>query len=533
MTLSRRTVLKGGAAGALAATAPGIYGARAASNTNVMNTAMQGDLRSFDPIWTTANITAYYGAMVYDRLFSTDANFKPQPQMVDKWGLSEDKRTYTFELRDGLLWQDGTPVTAADCVASIRRWAVRNSGGQMMMEFLKDLSAKDDKTFVLVLKQPFGLTVPAFASTATPDCFMMPKKVAETDPYQQIRSHIGSGPFTFNEKETRPGSRYVFDKFGKYVPRAEPASGLAGGKVVKLDRVIWHNITDNQTALAALESGEIDFFELPPLDLLPQLQSNPDIKIRVLDKSGNCGTMRMNWLHPPFNNVKARQAMLYLVNQADILKATFGNPKYYHKIDSIFGYQTPMANDANTAWFKAAPDPAKAKQLFKDSGYNGEKVIVLQATNFDFMNNSAQLIASWLKEIGVNAELAASTWGGVVSRRAVMAADDKGGWDIFITYGPGYDWNNPITMVALGANGKKGWFGWPEDAEYEALRRQWALVSTLAERQAIARKMQTIAWNVVPQVMLGEWVSPAAMRSNVHDLIGMPDIIPFWNVYKT
>ncbi|MGH7190384.1 MAG: ABC transporter substrate-binding protein, partial [Acetobacteraceae bacterium] len=265
----------------------------------------------------------------------------------------------------------------------------------------------------------------------------------------------------------------------------------------------------------------------------PQLQSNPDIKIRVLDKSGNCGTMRLNWLHPPFNNVKARQAMLYLTNQADILKATFGNPKYYHKIDSIFGYQTPMANDANSAWFKAAPDPAKARQLFKDAGYNGEKVIVLQATNFDFMNNSAQLIASWLKGIGVNAELAASTWGGVVSRRAVMAPDDKGGWDIFITYGSGYDWNNPITMVALAANGKKGWFGWPEDAGYEALRRQWALVSTLAERQAIARKMQTIAWNVVTQVMLGQWVSPVAMRKDVHDLIGMPDIIPFWNVYKT
>ncbi|MGH7159673.1 MAG: ABC transporter substrate-binding protein [Acetobacteraceae bacterium] len=533
MTLSRRTVLKGGAAGAVAAAAPGIRGARAASNSKIMNTVMQGDLRSFDPIWTTANISAYYGAMVYDTLFATDANFKSQPQMVGKWGLSEDKRTYTFELRDGMTWHDATPVTAADCVASIRRWAVRNSGGQMMMEFVTDLSAKDDKTFVLALKQPFGLTVPAFAATSTPDCFMMPKKVAETDPFQQIKSHIGSGPFIFNEKETRPGSRYVFDKFTKYVPRAEPASGFAGGKVVKLDRVVWHNITDDQTAIAALESGEVDFFELPPLDLLPQLQSNPDIKIRVLDKSGNCGTMRLNWLHPPFNNVKARQAMLYLTNQADILKATFGNPKYYNKIDSIFGYQTPMANDANSAWFKAAPDPAKARQLFKEAGYNGEKVIVLQATNFDFMNNSAQLIASWLKGIGVNAELAASTWGGVVSRRAVMAPDDKGGWDIFITYGSGYDWDNPITMVSLSANGKKGWFGWPEDAEYEALRRNWALVSTLAERQAIARKMQTIAWNVVPQVMLGQWVSPVAMRTDVHDLIGMPDIIPFWNVYKT
>jgi peptide/nickel transport system substrate-binding protein len=534
MAISRRTVLRSGlAAGAVAAGGPAIRSARAASSTTTLSAVMQGDLRSFDPVWTTANITAYYGAMVYDTLFATDANFQPQPEMVGKWDLSEDKRTYTFELRDGLMWHDNTPVTAADCVASIRRWAARNSGGQMMMEYTKDLSAKDDKTFVLALKEPFGLTVPAFAATATPDCFMMPKKAAETDPFQQVTSRIGSGPFTFNEKETRPGSRYVFDKFGKYVPRQEPPSGLAGGKVVKLDQVVWHNITNDQTALAALESGEIDFFELPPLDLLPQLQSNPDIKIQVLDKWGQGGVMRLNWLHPPFNNVKARQAMLYLINQDAILKATFGNPKYYHKVNSIFGYDTPMSNDANTDWFKAAPDLAKAKQLFQESGYKGEKVIVLQATDFDFMNNSGQLIAGWLKQIGVNAELAASTWGGVVTRRTSMAPDDKGGWDIFTTYGSSYDWNNPITLIAQSCAGKKAWYGWPDNAEYEVLRKKWALVPTLAERQAIARQMQTIAWDVVPQVMLGQWVSPAAMRKNVHGIIGMPDIIPFWNVYKT
>jgi peptide/nickel transport system substrate-binding protein len=538
MAISRRTVLRSGVvagamAGAVAAGGPAIRRARAASAPTTFNAVMQGDLRSFDPIWTTANITAYYGAMVYDTLFALDANFQPQPEMVGKWNLSEDKRTYTFALRDGLIWQDNTPVTAADCVASIRRWAVRNSGGQLIMQYAKDLSAKDDKTFVLALKEPLGLVVPALAATNTPDCFMMRKKDAETDPFQQVKERTGSGPFVFNQDETRPGNRYVFDKFTKYVPRPEPASGLAGGKVVKLDRVIWQNITDDQTALAALESGEIDFFELPPLDLLPQLQSNPDIKIQVLDKSGNVGMLRLNYLHPPFDNPKARQAMLYLIDQSAILKATFGNPKYYNKVDSLFGYGTPMTNDANIGWSKAAPDLSKAKQLFQEAGYKGEKVIVLQATDFDFMNNSAQLVAGWLKEIGVNVELAASTWGGVVTRRAVEAPDDKGGWDIFITYGSSYDFGNPITATPLLANGKKGWFGWPENAQYEALRMKWARVATLAEQQAIARQMQALAWDFVPMVLLGQWVSPAAMRKTVNGMIGMPDIIPFWNVSKS
>ena len=531
MPTSRRSLMKAGLAGALSV--PALRHARAATPANTLHAVMQGDLRSFDPIWTTANISAYYGAMVYDTLFAVDDKYQPQPQMVGKWGLSDDKKTYTFELRDGLGWQDGTSLTAADCVASIRRWAVRNAGGQAVMERAADLSAKDDKTIVLKMKEPFGLVLTALSTCTTPLCFMMPKKDAETDPYQQVKGRIGSGPFTFNQKLTRPGSRYVWDKWDKYVPRKDAPSGLAGGKVVHLDQVVWENITDEQTASAALNAGEIDFYELPPLDLLPTLTSNPDLKLKIMNPTGFDGMMRLNWLHPPFNNQKARQAMLYLVDQKAILNATFGNPKYYHPNPSLFGYDTPMSNDANTGWFKQAPDPAKAKQLFKESGYNGEKVIVLQATDFAFMNNSAQLIAGWLQNIGVNAQLAAMNWGEVITRRASMKPDDQGGWDIFVTYGGGYDFSNPITLIALSANGKKSWFGWPENADYEKLRMQWAAASTVADQQAIARKMQALAWDFVPMVMLGSWTQPAAMRKNVNGFLTNPDVIPFWNVTKT
>ena len=529
MQTSRRAVLRTALTGALGL--PAIGSARAATPT-VLRAVMQGDLRSFDPIWTTANISAYYGAMVYDTLFAIDDSYKPQPQMVGKWGLSDDKKTYTFELRDGLAWQDNTPVTAADCVASIRRWAVRNAGGQAIMARAQDLSAKDDKTIVLTLKEPFGLVITALSTCTTPICFMMPKKDAETDPFQQVSGRLGSGPFTFNQTLTQPGSRYVFDKWDKYVPRSEPASSLAGGKVVKLDQVMWENITDQQTASAALSAGEIDFYELPPLDLVPQLASNPNIKLKVMNPTGNVGELRMNTLHPPFDNVKARQAMLYLIDQKAILNATFGDPKYYHPSASLFGYETPMSNDANTGWFKEAPNPAKAKQLFAESGYKGEKVVVLQATDFAFMNNSAQLVAGWLQAIGVNAELAAMNWGEVITRRASMKPDNQGGWDIFITYGGGFDFSDPIMLIALAANGAKGWFGWPENADYETLRTQWAEAGTVAEQQVIARKMQAIAWDFVPMAMLGSWTQPAAMRTNVDGFLTNPDVVPFWNVTK-
>ena len=166
---------------------------------------MQGDLRSLDPIWTTANITAYHGAMIYDTLFALDADMRPQPQMVGKWGLSDDKLTYTFELRDGLKFSDGAAVTADDVVASIRRWAARDGAGQHMMARVKDLSKKDDKTFVIALKEPYGLMLDVMAKTATPILYIMRKKEAETDPNQQITEYIGSGSVHLQSRRDADG----------------------------------------------------------------------------------------------------------------------------------------------------------------------------------------------------------------------------------------------------------------------------------------------------------------------------------------
>ena len=84
---------------------------------------MHSDLKILDPIWTTAYIVRNHGYMVYDTLFATDEKGEIKPQMVDKYEVSADKLTHTFTLRDGLLWHDGQPVTAEDCVASIKRWA--------------------------------------------------------------------------------------------------------------------------------------------------------------------------------------------------------------------------------------------------------------------------------------------------------------------------------------------------------------------------------------------------------------------------
>ena len=197
---------------------------------------MHSDLRIIDPGFTTAYITRDHGYMVYDTLLATDSNFKIQPQMAD-WKVSNDKLTYTFTLRDGLKWHDGAPVTAEDCVASLKRWGRNDGMGQKLMDFTASIEAKDNKTITLTLKEPYGLVLESIGKPSSYVPFMMPKRLAETPPGQQIKEQIGSGPFKFAQAEFRPGVKAVYEKNKDYVPRKEPPSWTSGGKVVKVDRV--------------------------------------------------------------------------------------------------------------------------------------------------------------------------------------------------------------------------------------------------------------------------------------------------------
>lgn len=532
MTTTRRRFVQGSlAAGALVAAPATIRAQATPSVDRTIRAVLHGDLRVFDPIWTTANMTSYHAGMVYDTLFGVNDKYEPQPQMVSKWGLSDDRKTYTFELRDGLRFTDGTPVTAKDCVASMRRWAARDGGGQHMMARLADTPIKDDKTFQVVMKESYPLLVEWLAKAATNVCYIMREKEAQTDPMQQVQTIIGSGPFVFNQDAVVQGQRYVYDRNPNYAPRSEPAVFTSGGKVVNVDRVVFENIADEATAIAAIRAGEIDLIEYPNVDLLDSLAGEKDIKLEVLNKQGQLGWVRVNWLHPPFNNVKARQAMLHLIHPTEVMKATFGDEKYFRGCSSLFGMSTPMENDANIDWFKGGQNIEKAKQLVKESGYDGRPVVVLQATNIAYMNNAANLIAQWMRQAGFNVSLQASDWGAVITRRAVKSPPDQGGWNVFFTSGSVNAFGNPVALSGHAANGEKGWFGWPSDEKHEAFRDKWAKAESDAERKQVARDMQQNAWDFVPHMYFGQWFQPSAQRK-LSGLIGMPELIPFWNVKK-
>ena len=498
----------------------------------VLRIVPHADLKNIDPIWTTAYITRNHGYMVYDTLFASDENLEIQPQMVGDWSVSDDGLTYTFTLRDGLMWHDGDPVTAADCVASIKRWGTKDGMGQKLIQFTKELAVVDDKTFTLTLNEPYGLVLASLGKISSNTPFMMKKEHAELESSVQVPEVIGSGPFKFVKDEWVPGSKVVYVKNEDYVPRSEPASAAAGGKVVKVDRVEWIYIPDPATTMNALVNGEVDLWETPAVDMVPLLEQHQGVELAVIDPLGTQGWLRPNHLHFPFNHPSARKALLYAVNQEDYLRAIVGDPKLYRVCAAYFICGTPNESSVGVEALETV-DHDKARALLKEAGYNGETIILMQPTDIPVLNNASLVTAQVLRDIGMDVEVQAMDWSTLTSRRAEDKAPADGGWNIFHTYSTGADVTSPIANIGVSGGGRESaWFGWPTDARTEELRDMYAREADPAKQKAIIDELQGRLFDeVVPYVNYGQWFQPVAWRKELSGVLVSP--VPFFWIIET
>lgn len=304
------------------------------------------DLANFDPIWNPAYIARNAGLLVWDTLYGIDNRLQPQRQMVESEDVSSDGLTWTFRLRPGLKFHDGEAVLAKDAVASINRWAAREPMGQMIKEIENELAAIDDRTFRWSLKRPYPKMLLALGKIATPCCFVIPERIAATDPFKQISEYVGSGPMRFVKTEWLPGARAVFEKFAGYAPRPEPPSWLAGGKRVLAQRIEWVVIPDPATAAAALQKGEVDWWELTLPDLVPALRKNGNVAVDINDRLGWTAMLIMNHLFPPFNDARARRAILTAMSQEDYMRAYVGDDnKMWKPMPGFFVPGSPYYNE--------------------------------------------------------------------------------------------------------------------------------------------------------------------------------------------
>ena len=494
---------------------------------------MHAEVKHLDPHWTTADITQVHGYMVFDTLFALDEKGQPQPQMVDTYRLSADKLTYTFTLRDGLKWHDGRPVRAQDAVASIKRWAVKDAAGQKVMARAASLEAVNDKTFVLNLKESYGLTIRALAKEFSYVPFILPERLAVQDPSKAFEGDvIGSGPFMFAAKEWVPGAKTVYLKFNDYVPRKEPASYFAGGKRVNVDRVEFVVIPDQSTAVAALEKGEVDYLQRPHMDQWPLLRRNANIGMYRADVSQM--QIHPNHLHPPFDNLKARQALMVMANQEDYLRAIAGDPQNFRTCYSFLGCGGWLETDAGSDLLKK-PDLERAKQLLAEAGYKGEKIVVMAPSDFATINAASLTTAALLRKIGVNVDLQAMDWGTLTSRRPVKDPPSKNpaGWHIFHTTSGYAAVKEPWGHANISTACEKAWFGWPCSARAtKALEELGNMTAgTDAFKKGLVEYHAALMENI-PYVPLGEFFSMAAYRTDrLANILETPHAV-LWNVVK-
>ena len=525
--MRRRDLLKL-AGGALAA--PAI--ARAETANRVLRLIPQADLTVLDPVWTSAYVTRNHGYMVFDTLFGLDDAFVPHPQMLAGSVREDEGRTWKLGLRTGLLFHDGTPVLARDCVASIKRWGQRDAFGQALMAATDELGTADDETIVFRLKHPFPLLPDALGKVGSNMCAIMPERLAVTDAFKPITEMVGSGPFRFKADERMVGARVVYERFKRYVPRPDGVPQMTSGpKLVNFDRVEWSVIPDAATAGAAMQRGEADWWERLDFDLMDMLARDPNLVVKVVETTGNIGVMRFNTLYPPFDKPAVRHALLGAVNQQDFVSAVAGDhPKSVRTAVGMFTPDMSMADKAGVPVLTGERDYARVKQALADAGYKGETVVVMVASDFPQLAAYARVAADMLRRAGMNVDQQETDWGTVVQRRASKAPPDKGGWNAFCTTFTGMDMASPADNTLLRGNGDKAWFGWPTMPEEESLRAAWFTAPDLAAQQAIAAQMQRVGFEQAPFLPLGMVFLPSLMNRTLSGVLtGLPI---FWNVRK-
>jgi len=528
--MRRRTLLQAATALPAAALARPAIGQDMRART--LRFVPQANLTSLDPIWTTAAVTENHGWTVFDTLYGMTEDLQVRPQMAEGHEVSEDGRTWRIRLREGLRWHDGEPVRAQDCAASLARWSKRDTFGQSLSAVVDAWEAADDRTIRIRLTSRFPMLIDALAKPAAIAPFMMPERIARTDPFQQITEIVGSGPYRFLPSEYVSGSRAVYAKFDGYVPRQEPPSRTAGGKVARFDRVEWSIIPDSATAAAALQAGEIDWWEQVNADLTPLLRRAHGVKVEISNTLGYIGMARFNCLHPPFDNPRLRRALLYAVNQEDYLRAVTGNdPEAFRVCHSMWPCGTPYESRTGAAPLEGPRDLERVRAMIRDAGYAGQRIVIINPTDFPTIGPLGQVTADLLRRLGMNVDLVETDWGSVVQRRASREAPERGGWSIFHTWWPGISIINPAVNATLRGQGERGWFGWYRNDRVEQLAAAWLQASAEAEQERLADEIQKESFENAPILPLGQFFIRTGYRSDLTDMLKGNSPYP-WNLRR-
>lgn len=506
--------------------------ARAEDATRTLRVVPSADVAELDPTRAANQIGRIYAQMVFDTLYALDDALAPQPMMVDKEVISADRLTYSFTLRPGLKFHDGSPVTTRDVAASLTHWMGGSSNGVALKSRLASMRVIDPQTFTLTLKEPFGLLEFLLGGAGAPIAGVMREADATRDLSRPLTDPVGSGPFRYVAGERQSGHRVVFERNADYIPRAEPPSGSAGARLVKVDRVVWEILPDPTTAANALVAGEVDFWDTVTPDMMPYLKQHGVIVRRTASLPA-VAWIRPNFELPPFNDPRARQALALLVDQKEYMEAVAGEAPWTTCYSfSVCGSQ--LGTEVGSEGYRAT-DIAKARQLFAEAGYKGETVVVIGTPQLPISNVMSQILAQRLREAGVNVDLQMGDWATVYQRMNTRnLAAGRGGWNVGATYSMGGTTFSPLTNSVLDTScgpAASSRMGFPCDPQGVTLREAVLAAPDEAARLAAFEVFQKHMWQFIPYIPAGQFDQQNAYRKNISGVLG-GYVISYWNIEK-
>jgi peptide/nickel transport system substrate-binding protein len=527
--MNRRTFLGTAAAGATVLAAPRLARGTAASTLKFVPAQ---DLALLDPIQSPSGSTIMHSCLVFDTLYGLDESYKAQPQMVEGHLLEDDGKIWKLTLREGLKFHNGEPVRARDVVASLQRWGKRDTFGQTLFSVTNELSAPSDKVVQFRLTKPFPMIPDALGKIGAFFAIIVPEHLAQTEPTKGMPEIIGSGPYRYVASERVQGSLNVYARFTDYVPRnSGTPSFLAGPKITHFDRVEWHTIPDPATATAALQAGEVDWWDQATADMLPLLRKNANIMVSVRSTVASFGMLRPNQTQPPFNNPAIRRAVLGGINQSDYMIAVAGEDRSLWRADcGFFTPGSPMATSVGMEALNGPRDFAKVKRQVEAAGYNGERLVYLAPTDLPALNAISEVAADMFRKIGMNLDYVATDWGTVAQRFASREPLEKGGWSMYPNYVYSVSMISPAANNYIRGSGPKAMFGWPDSPQLENLRWQWLETSDLREQRRICQEIQMQAFEDVPYYPLGVYYPATAYRRSLTGVLDGYSL--FYNVRR-
>ena len=461
-----------------------------------------------------------------------DSRGQFHPQMLESWQTTEDRLTWTFTLRPGLAWHDGSPVTADDCVASLRRWARTDGFGKRLMDATQDLSATNPNTFVLHLSRPFAFVIEALGKPNAYVPFILPAKLLANASAKPLTEVMGSGPYIFRKDEWVPGDRAIFHRNPAYQPRSEPPDGVAGGKVANFDRIEIISMPDPATRIAALQTAAVDYLEILPMDYIDMMRHDPGVTvIRQPPLAQIMGGLNVNNALPPFNDVRIRKALQIALDQSEIMAGMGLPPDMYRPFcQSVFLCGGPYASEAGTDALRH-PSAEKARQLLKEAGYAGERIVLLHSTDSATINPISLVVIDQIRRAGFNLDVVSADYSSLAQRRLKKDPLDQGGWSLMPVVFSGYDMVNPLSHIATSYSCGGTYLGWNCDPGMPPLVSAFEVATDPAQRQALATQMQIRVLDQAPEMFLGQFSPPTAFRSNLHGVIAN-GVHVFWNARR-